>query len=112
MKTLKYFKNAVFFLLLSQFFAGCDKQPSNVIDETVLFCLVNVENIDQTIPVVDKFLGGLSNDLNDKFSTDYRLYLNLSPRLTADAPKWYSALIVRKLPVESLIELRITKLNL
>ena len=52
-------------------FAGCRKtvktDDENVLDACEDFCLyVDVENIDQTIPLIDVFLASLSNDLTNE----------------------------------------------
>jgi len=68
------FKNIIFLLAMAAaIFSGCDKQPNTVVEEPEeptnkeLFCShVNVANIDQTIPIVNEFLSGLSTALNDE----------------------------------------------
>ena len=54
---------ALFLLMLVLFAAGCSNSESPIEKDEKDFCFyVNEENIDQTIPFINEFLSGLSND--------------------------------------------------
>jgi len=54
-------------MIMTVSITGCNKQPNNEYDETEKFCsYVSVEDIDQTIPIVNDFLSGLSAGLSDE----------------------------------------------
>jgi len=54
----------MFLLLLG--LVGCDKSESSLIENEEFRSYVNTENIDKTIPLINEFLAGLSNNLNDE----------------------------------------------
>ena len=60
----------VFLLIMAVATAGCNREKSNAYDEHAAkenFCShLNAENIDQTIPIVNQFLSGLSAELNNE----------------------------------------------
>ena len=70
MKVKSILSHATFLLLLAIIFASCDKKTTHEVDKPAdkeKFCShVNAANIDQTIPIVNQFLSGLSAELNDE----------------------------------------------
>ena len=73
MKVQFILKHTAFLLLLIAVTAGCNKQPNTVVEEPEeptykeMFCShVNASGIDETIPIVNEFLSGLSAALNDE----------------------------------------------
>ena len=65
--SLIYAKYVVILLMLAIGTAGCDKEVGNSEISKKEFCsFVNEKNIDETIPIVNEFLDGLSKKMNDE----------------------------------------------
>jgi len=63
MKKIVFLKHLLFLLILAVATAGCNRDNENEEIVEKEFCLcVNVENIDQIIPIINEFLNGLSYD--------------------------------------------------
>jgi len=67
---IKVIKYAFILLVIAVIAAGCNKQPGNGYDENVAkekFCsYLNVENIDETIPIVNEFLSEQTTELSEE----------------------------------------------
>jgi len=66
-KIIIFYKSVLFLLIMAVFISGCNKQPFDENAAKQNLCIfLNVDNINQTIPIVNEFLRNLSSKLSEE----------------------------------------------